>query len=305
MNERPDSSPFDATIKEFLNYLRLERGLSANTLASYTHDLARYSSFLLHRSCKTPRDVTSGLVSGYLQSLHSAGISPRSAARHLSSIKGYHRFLASEGRSSADPTEFVDGPRKSRSLPGVLSIPEIDAILNRPDTTIPLGLRDRAVLETMYACGLRVSELLALRLSDYLEDEELVRVIGKGSKERIIPIGSSARMWIARYRKESRIHLVRRKDTKNILFLSNRGTQLSRTWLWKMVQTFAREAGIGREVHPHTFRHSFATHLLEGGADLRVVQELLGHSDISTTEIYTHIDREYLKEVHKTFHPRG
>ncbi len=298
-------SPLLRQVTSYLNFLRLERGLSANTIASYRFDLARYRDFLSSRSCDDARLVTLDHVSGFLQQLHEQGLAPRTNSRMLSAVRGLHRFLITEGIAESDPTELIDGPRKSRDLPDVLSIPEVEAILAQPNTLEPLGVRDRAILETLYACGLRVSELLGLRQSDLMLEEEIIRVMGKGSKERIVPIGRSALQWIAEYRKRTRLTLSAKGKSKDVLFLNVRGGRLSRMAVWKMVSRYARAAGVKKDVHPHTFRHSFATHLLEGGADLRVVQELLGHADISTTEIYTHIDREYLKEVHRTFHPRA
>jgi len=305
MNDRPSERPLDRSVRAYLNFLRLERGLSSNTLSAYALDLTRLTEWLSEQELPSPVKAGPEHLSRYVQSLRTGGISARSTARHLSSLRGLYRFLVSEGICERDPTEHLDPPKKPRSLPDVLTIPEVELILEQPDISRPAGIRDRSVLETLYACGLRASEILALRQNDYLEEEELVRVMGKGSKERIVPIGRSAREWIHRYKLESRIHLARSGRTKDVLFLSQRGMPLSRTWLWSMVSTYSRKAKIQRPIHPHTFRHSFATHLLEGGADLRVVQELLGHADISTTEIYTHIDREYLKEVHRTFHPRA
>ncbi len=305
MDEERDERRVDPSVQRYLTHLRLERGLSPNTIASYAHDLSRFTGWLATQSCPGPLKAAPDHLSRYVRSLHQAGISARSTARHLSTLRGFYRFLIAEGIGTTDPSEHLDPPKKPRSLPDVLTIPEVDAILKQPDVSTPAGIRDRAVLETLYACGLRASEILSLRQADYLEDEELVRVIGKGSKERIVPIGRSAREWIKKYQLEARIHFARKGQTRDALFLSQRGTPLSRTWLWTIVTSYARKADIERPVHPHTFRHSFATHLLEGGADLRVVQELLGHADISTTEIYTHIDREYLKEVHRTFHPRA
>ncbi len=305
MTDASDETIPDRTVRRYLNHLRLERGLSPHTLASYGRDLNRFSAWLAAQSSAHPATATPDDLSRYVRSLHGTGISPRSSARHLSTLRGFYRYLVAEGMCRTNPTELIDGPKKSQSLPDVLSIPEVDALLAQPDAGQPAGVRDRATLETMYACGLRASEVLSLRQADYLEEEELVRVMGKGSKERIVPIGRSAREWIERYRKEARILFARSTGTQDVLFLSVRGRPLGRTWLWTMVSSYARRAGIERPVHPHTIRHSFATHLLEGGADLRVVQELLGHADIATTEIYTHIDREYLKEVHRTFHPRA
>ncbi len=201
--------------------------------------------------------------------------------------------------------EKVSAPKVSKSLPNVLNINEIESILSEPDVSKKLGLRDKALLETFYACGLRVSELINLKISDLFLKEEMIRVFGKGSKERFVPIGSSAIKWIEEYLKNSRPLLEKKAKSQHVLFLNSRGTKLSRMGVWKIVDKYAKLAGIKKEVHPHTFRHSFATHLLEGGADLRAVQEMLGHVDISTTQIYTHIDRDYIKQVHRDFHPRG
>jgi len=201
--------------------------------------------------------------------------------------------------------ERVSSPKLKKGLPLVLSVTEVDSILARPDTSNVLGLRDKALLELLYACGVRVSELLGLKVSDLFFNEEMIRVFGKGSKERLVPVGRSAVKWVKEYLMKSRPMLEKKHKSENFLFLNRRGTKLSRMGIWKIVDKYVKDAGIKKEVHPHTFRHSFATHLLEGGADLRAVQEMLGHADISTTQIYTHIDREYIKQMHKDFHPRG
>ena len=203
------------------------------------------------------------------------------------------------------PAESENQPKLSKNLPIVLSVEEMESILSSPDYSTKLGVRDKAVLELLYACGIRVSEIIGLKISDLFLKEDVIRVFGKGSKERIVPIGSSAIRWVEDYLLRSRPLLEKRLKSENILFLNNRGTKLSRMGLWKIIDRYTKEAGIKKEVHPHTFRHSFATHLLEGGADLRAVQEMLGHADISTTQIYTHIDRDFIKQVHKEFHPRG
>jgi integrase/recombinase XerD len=217
----------------------------------------------------------------------------------------FHKFLTREGTTKNDPTQNIDTPKHSKTLPEVLNQNEVDAILRQPDTSEHLGKRDRAILETMYATGMRVTELITLRQSNVYNQDEIVRIFGKGSKERLVPIGKSALEWINRYIQEVRGTLSKKGKGLDVLFLNARGRPMSRMAVWNMVKTYTAKAGIKKEVHPHTFRHSFATHLLEGGADLRAVQEMLGHSDISTTQVYTHIDREYLKEVHRTFHPRG
>jgi integrase/recombinase XerD len=220
-------------------------------------------------------------------------------------LKGFFGYLIASSYIEANPMEKISAPKVSKGLPNVLNINEIEAILSQPDTSKKLGLRDKALLETFYACGLRVSELINLKISDLFLNEEMIRVFGKGSKERFVPIGSSAINWITEYLKNSRPLLEKKAKSQHVLFLNSRGTKLSRMGVWKIVDSNAKLAGIKKEVHPHTFRHSFATHLLEGGADLRAVQEMLGHVDISTTQIYTHIDRDYIKQVHKDYHPRG
>ena len=304
-NGREKTSALSRQLRLYRDFLRMEKQASDHTLASYGFDLAKYERFLDRLHIRNAAVVAESHLRRFVHSLHDDRLSPRSIARTLSAIRGFHRFLAGEGEATNDPTEGLDTPKKAKALPGVLTIPEIDRIFQQPDTKKPLGLRDRAILETLYASGLRVSELSGLKQSDVLFDEGLLVVFGKGSKQRIVPIGSSARKWIQHYQREVRPRLARKARSGDILFLNSRGGKLSRMAVWKMIQLFSRRAGIAAGVHPHTFRHSFATHLLEGGADLRAVQEMLGHADISTTQIYTHIDREYLKEVHKTFHPRG
>ena len=227
------------------------------------------------------------------------------AARYFSSLKGFFSYLEKNKYIKKNPIEKITAPKLSKKLPSVLNINEIDSILSQPDTNDKLGLRDKAILELFYACGSRVSELINLKISDLFLDDEVIRVFGKGSKERLIPIGSSAIKWINEYLGKSRSGLMKYSKSGNFVFLNSRGTKLSRMGIWKIIGRYVKEAGIKKEVHPHTFRHSFATHLLEGGADLRAVQEMLGHADISTTQIYTHIDRDYIKQVHKQFHPRG
>jgi integrase/recombinase XerD len=299
--------------EDYLQFLTLERNASRNTIASYRLDLQRYTSFLEERSVTSAKDITEEQVTEFLRSLRDHGLSPRSVTRCLSSLKGFHRFLIGEGQATHNPVEGIDAPKLERALPDVLSPSEVDRILNQCDRD-PLAtkgrkrmlwMRDRAILEVLYATGMRVSELILLRQQDIAEDQGIVRVFGKGSKERLVPIGRPALRWVAHYRTECRSILGARGGGQDTLFLNARGKPMTRMAIWKIVQAYTRKAGIKKEVHPHTFRHSFATHLLEGGADLRAVQEMLGHSDISTTQIYTHIDREYLKEVHRTFHPRG
>jgi integrase/recombinase XerD len=296
---------FDRQIHNYLDFLRLEKNLSLQTLNSYEFDFAKYRSFIILAGLRSASEITEEHISKFLATLHRRGLTPRSIARSLSAIRGFHRYLLSEEEVKGDPTQIIDAPKQDKNLPDVLSIVEVDEILKQPDTSDILGIRDRAMLETLYATGIRVSELVNLKQSNLMVDDGMILVYGKGSKERLVPIGRSARRWIEEYQKQSRIHLAKPGKSLDYLFLNIRGTKLTRDMIRKLVEKYSQTAGIGKKVHPHTFRHSFATHLLEGGADLRVVQEMLGHADISTTQIYTHIDREYLKEVHRTFHPRG
>jgi len=295
----------DIFIREYLASLKLERNLSENTIASYKNDLSSLVNFLTDSGINDPSEITSQRLNDFFGLLTKLGLSSRSSARYYSSIKGFFGYLFSSSYLERNPMEKISAPKVSKNLPNVLNINEIENILSEPDVNKKLGLRDKALLETFYACGLRVSELINLKISDLFLNEEMIRVFGKGSKQRFIPIGSSAIKWIEEYLKSSRPLLEKKAKSQHILFLNNRGTKLSRMGIWKIVKNYATLAGIKKEVHPHTFRHSFATHLLEGGADLRAVQEMLGHVDISTTQIYTHIDRDYIKQVHRDFHPRG
>lgn len=295
----------DVFLREYLASLKLERNLSENTIASYKNDLTSLLNFLKDSGVDDPSQITSKLLNDFFILLTKLGLSNRSSARYFSSLKGFFGYLSSSSYIEVNPMDKISSPKVSKGLPNVLNINEIEAILSQPDTSKKLGLRDKALLETFYACGLRVSELINLKISDLFLNEEMIRVFGKGSKERFVPIGSSAINWISEYLKNSRPLLEKKAKSQHVLFLNSRGTKLSRMGVWKIVDSNAKLAGIKKEVHPHTFRHSFATHLLEGGADLRAVQEMLGHVDISTTQIYTHIDRDYIKQVHRDYHPRG
>lgn len=288
----------------------MEKNSSDNTIASYKHNIGRYINFLESKKIVSPDSITEEILSSYLKSLSKLLLSARSISQNISAIKGFHKYLIGDKITKNNPAQDLTTPKLPKNLPEVLTLPEVDLILSKPDTTQPLGMRDRAILETLYATGMRVSELLILKQSDVNAEFGVVRVFGKGSKERLIPIGRSALEWIKKYKENVRINLMNvqkrlQHKSTDVLFLTARGRPMTRMAVWNIVDRFTREARIEKPVHPHTFRHSFATHLLEGGADLRAVQEMLGHSDISTTEIYTHIDKEYLKEVHKTFHPRG
>ena len=292
-------------LKEYLTTLKLERNLSGNTVSSYKNDITSLLSFLEILGITDPSQVSKKELNSFFSSLSKTGLSSNSAARYYSSIKGFFRYLFIQNYIKENPMEKVSSPKLKKGLPLVLSVTEVDSILSKPDTSNVLGLRDKALLELLYACGVRVSELLGLKVSDLFFNEEMIRVFGKGSKERLVPVGRSAVKWVKKYLIKSRPMLEKKHKSENSLFLNKRGTKLSRMGIWKIVDRYVKDAGIKKEVHPHTFRHSFATHLLEGGADLRAVQEMLGHADISTTQIYTHIDREYIKQMHKDFHPRG
>lgn len=290
-------------IETYLAYIRLERTLSDNTAESYMYDLQRLTSFLNQKRIESIETVTSDILAEYIRLLFDIGFAPTSIQRSLSSIRGYFAFVASEGAIEKDPTEILETPRSTRYLPSVLTVEEVEAILGAIDTSKRMGVRDRAMIETLYATGMRVSELAAFTFEQYMPEEGLVRIFGKGSKERIVPIGEIANNWIGQYYTQERGLLVK-PGTDSTVFLNKNGRPLSRMGIWKIIQSYVKAAGIAKSVSPHTFRHSFATHLLEGGADLRTVQEMLGHANIVTTEIYTHVDREYLKEVHRSFHPR-
>lgn len=287
----------------FLAYLRLERALSDNTAEAYRYDLQRLTSFLNQHRVTEITDVTSELLSRYVQLLYDLGFAATSIHRSISSMRSYFAFIASEGEIQSDPTELLESPKTTRYLPDVLLVEEIELVFNAVDITKRGGVRDRAMLETLYATGMRVSELLSFVEEQILWDEGLVRVFGKGSKERIVPIGEVALYWIREYYQTERA-VFAKPQSDNTVFLNVRGGAMTRMGFWKIIQHYVKCAGIKKNVSPHTFRHSFATHLLEGGADLRTVQEMLGHANIVTTEIYTHVDREYLKEVHRSFHPR-
>jgi integrase/recombinase XerD len=299
------STALERAVELFRHYLAFERGFAANSIASYTHDLRRYASWLdSERGITDPAAVGRTDIAAFLAALRDGGMSAASTARIVAALRHFHRFLRAEEGLASDPTELLGSPPIRRRLPCVLTADEIARLLEQPDTGVPLGMRDRSMLETLYAAGLRVSELLALRHEHLFLDEGFLRIFGKGGKERIVPIGSMAVDWLRRYLAKARPFLLTRRLT-DVVYLNNRGGALSRMSVLTMVRRYAAMAGIRADVHPHTFRHSFATHLLEGGADLRSVQEMLGHADISTTQIYTHLDREYLREVHRTFHPRG
>lgn len=296
--------------KLFINYLRTERSLSENSIASYNFDLIKFFDFLHLKKIFSIKEIDEKILNDFLRSIKSKVnkndevFSVKSISRYISSFRTFLKFLESENHINSNPAENLETPKSARALPEVLTIDEINKILDSVNLSERAGLRDRAMLETMYASGLRVSELTNLEISNIDFESGFLRVFGKGSKERIVPIGKSALNFIQEYMKLSR-DKIKNARSFNYVFLNLRGGKLSRMGVWNIVDTYCKKAEIKKEVHPHTFRHSFATHLLEGGADIRIIQEMLGHSDISTTQIYTHIDKEYLIEIHKMFHPRA
>ncbi len=289
----------DELIDSYLYYLSVEKGLSRNTLEAYGRDLRAFADFLQGRSLK---EVTRRTAVEFAGALEARGLSPRSVSRALVALRGFFRFLTLDGYLEEDPLEDMGLPSLPRRLPEVLTESEVERLLEQPDLTTPLGLRDGALLEVLYGTGMRVSEAAELRLEGLQLELGFVAVRGKGDKERLIPMGEVAKERLTRYLKEGRPRLIKGADG-GYVFVNPRGGKLSRQGIWKVVRKYALMAGIP-SVHPHTLRHSFATHLLQRGADLRFVQAMLGHADISTTQIYTHVDREYLKELHRRYHPR-
>ena len=302
---REQMSPgLQEALRRFLDFIRLERGLSENTVEAYSRDLDRYATLLTARGIGEPGEASQEEVSALLHLLGDLGLEGSSVARNLTAVRMFHRFLLTEGEAAQDPTAHMKPPRPGRKLPSVLNIFEVERLMAEPDVETDLGLRDRALMEVLYGAGLRVSELIGLERSHLLFDLEVVRVVGKGGRERVVPIGSEGEAWVTAYLDRVWPELSG-SGAGGPVFLNWRGGRLSRMGIWKLLRGYVRKAGIEKGVSPHTLRHSFATHLLEGGADLRAVQEMMGHADISTTQIYTHVDREYLKEVHRTFHPRA
>lgn len=291
-------------LARFTDYVALEQGLSPRTQEAYQRDLVRFVEYADARGAKAPPDITARLLREYVYHLKDLGLSPASIRRNVSAVRTYFRFLTGDGIVVRDPSERLETPKRWRTLPEVLSVDEVQRLLASPTLDDALVFRDRALLELAYGAGLRVSEWISLGVRDLLLEDGLVRVFGKGSKERLVPIGRSAIGAAAIYLRELRPRLEKGAG-KGILFLNARGTPLTRMGAWKILRGHVERAGIAKHVSPHTLRHSFATHLLEGGADLRAVQEMLGHVDIATTQIYTHVDREYLRKVHRSFHPRG
>lgn len=297
---------WDIYIQEYENYLKLERSLSANSVEAYVHDVVKLRQFLeISNVDITPLAVTSVELQDFIEWVNEVGMSAFSQARIISGLKSFYRYLVYEGELDKDPTALLEAPKLGRKLPDTLSVEEIEEILTAIDHSKPEGMRNRAMIETLYSSGLRVSELINLKVSNIHFDVSFLRILGKGNKERLVPIGREALKFINIYREEVRVHLDIKPGHEPFLFLNRRGRQMTRQMVFIMIRDLVQTAGIKKTISPHTFRHSFATHLIEGGADLRAVQEMLGHESITTTEIYTHLDRDYLRQVIQEFHPRS
>ncbi len=293
-----------ALLEQFLDYVSLERGLSKNTRAAYADDIGRFLDDLAKKGVASLNDVTRKQILDHLLSEKARGLAANSLSRHLVSLKVFFRYLTQEGLLAVNVAETMESPRVWKMLPSVLTPKEIDRLSSVPDTEKPLGLRNRAILELFYATGLRVSEMAGLQLTDLHFDEKFLRCIGKGRKERVVPVAGAAIKWVESYIKEVRPQLAPGAHEQTV-FLSNRHQPMSRKTIWDFIKKCARDAGITKTIYPHTLRHSFASHLLANGAPLRIIQEMLGHADIATTQIYTHVDPDRLKGVHRQFHPRA
>ena len=291
-------------IDEFMNYISVERGLAKNTLLAYRRDLTKYIDYLSQKSIETTNEVNREHVSNFMFDLKKHGMSATTICRSLAAVKMFHRFLVRENLAKEDPTTLVDTPKLWQRVPSVLTLAEVESMIAAASGKKVQQIRDQAILEILYASGLRVSELSDLKTTSIDYDVGFVRAVGKGSKERIIPLGMKAREAVQRYLLRARPQLLK-NQTNDVLFLSRLGKKISRQSLWAVIKFYARKTNIKKTIKPHTLRHTFATHLLEHGADLRSVQEMLGHADISTTQVYTHVDKERLKSVHKQFHPRS
>ena len=292
------------SIKEFKTYLRIERSLSDNTIDSYIRDVKKLSYFA-EKINKSELKINKSDIKDFIKEINEDEISARTQSRIISGIKAFYKYLILEDYIKINPTELIESPKIGMKLPDTLSVHEIDSLLSAIDLSHPQGQRNRAILEVLYSCGLRVSELVNLKLSNIRFKEGYVKVLGKGNKERFAPIGSSALKYLKIYLKEVRVHQNIKKDSEDIVFLNRRGNKLTRVMIFTIVKQLAEKIGLKKKISPHTFRHSFATHLIEGGADLRAIQEMLGHESITTTEIYTHLDREFLRDAILTFHPRA
>jgi len=295
---------WEAYKKGYKAWLQLEKSLADNSVQAYLHDIEMLTSYLLAKEdLKKPDEITLKDLEKFVQWIHELGMTPTSQARIISGLRSFYKYCLLEQLSSTDPTVLLEAPKLKRLLPDILSFEEIEAIIAEIDMSKPEGGRNKAILETMYSCGIRVSELVNLKISCLYLDVGFIKVIGKGDKERLVPIGSDAIKYINIYRNNIRCHIPIKKGEEDILFLNRRGSRLTRVMIFLMLKDLVKKAGITKNISPHTLRHSFATHLVEGGADLRAVQEMLGHESITTTEIYTHLDREYLRNTLQQFHP--
>lgn len=291
------------SIDSYLRHLEVSRRLAANSLEAYSRDLGRLAGFAEKQG--TPiESLTLSELEGFVRHLMTSGLSPTSTARAVAAVRGYFKFLRLNGRIAANPADDLRSPRTFKALPKFLSIDDVDALLSAPDVSKPRGLRDRALIELLYATGLRVSELVGLRMADVRLSEGFLKTLGKGSKERIVPIGDEAANWVSKYLKDARPSLTKKRETP-FLFLNARGQRLSRVGFWKGLKAYGVKAGVRGSLSPHVLRHSFATHLLDRGADLRAIQAMLGHADLSTTQIYTHVLEARLRQVYDRFHPRS
>jgi integrase/recombinase XerD len=297
---------WNSSIKGFKSYLKLERSLSKNSIDAYIRDIEKLIQYFEFNKIKlSPNDVQTKDIKEFLEWINELGMTASSQARVLSGVKAFYKYLMIEDEIKSDPASIVETPKLGRKLPDTLSLTEINQIIEAVDASSAEGMRNKALLETLYACGLRVSELVNLKLSDIYFEIDFIKVTGKGDKERFVPIGASAKKFIKMYVDEVRVHQNIKKGEEDYIFLNRRGSRLTRVMVFTIIKRLAVKAGIKKSISPHTFRHSFATHLVEGGADLRAVQEMLGHESITTTEIYTHLDRNYLKETIISFHPRS
>lgn len=297
---------WDTYINQFKNYLKLERSLSENSVEAYIHDIVKLKQFADMSNLEVgPVNITAVHLQDFLEYINELGMTPHTQARVLSGIKAFYKYLMFDELIDKDPTALIEGPKLGRKLPDTLSYHEIEQLMEAIDHSTPEGQRNRAILEVLYSSGLRVSELVDLKLSNVYEDIGFLRIIGKGNKERLVPVGRDALKYMKIYTSEVRVHLNIASGHQNFVFLNRRGKKLTRVMIFTIIKNLAKKVGMTKSISPHTFRHSFATHLIEGGADLRAVQEMLGHESITTTEIYTHLDRDYLRQVIQEFHPRS
>lgn len=293
-------------IEDFLNTLRVEEGLADNSIISYKQELQRMTLYLERQKIESIQQIHQDSILAHLKWMHEENLATSTRSHYVSTLRHFFRYLKLDGEITDNPMEKISLPKKTQHLPSVLTLEEVDRLLSTPDIAKPLGLRDRTLLETLYSTGMRVSEIIHIQLTDIHLDMGFIQTIGKGNKERIVPIGEVAEEWLQRYLQEGRPKLVKDEEAaQNYLFVNNHGTPLSRQGVWKNLKKLVMMANISKDISPHTLRHSFATHLLENGADLRVVQELLGHSDISTTQIYTHIHAQHMKDIYTKAHPRA